>query len=105
MPLSRFTYLCVLVAPFALAQTGTRLTLGPPEFSGSAPSLPAITPADREMGELLSKSGGDDKLLATVPLLDEFIRRHPEYADAYSLRAYITMCLASPGMLQVILIR
>jgi tetratricopeptide (TPR) repeat protein len=70
------------------------MALEPLEFSGTPRSVPQLTSADREMGEVLKETGDDQKTLAALPLLNQFIQSHPDYGDAYSLRAYITMCLA-----------
>jgi hypothetical protein len=88
---ARFAWFCLFATPLALAQAGSRVALEPLEFSGSPRPTPQLTSAGREMGDVLNGTGDDNKTLASLRLLD---RCHPDYADACSRRAYITMCLA-----------
>ncbi len=65
----------------------------PPELSGEAKKVTKPSDADTELFELIGHLKNEDETKFTLPKLDDFITRHPDYSDALFLRAYCKACI------------
>jgi hypothetical protein len=65
----------------------------PPELSGEAKKVTKPSDADTELFELIGHLKNEDETEFTLPKLDDFITRHPDYSDALFLRAYCKACI------------
>jgi tetratricopeptide (TPR) repeat protein len=64
----------------------------PPELTGEPKKFSAPTPADRQLGEIVSHLNISE-MKSTLPMLNKFIEEHPDYSDAYFLRATSEACI------------
>src|SRR6266481_6050859 len=86
----------VLVSFPIFAQTDTLKIVGasePPEFSGGPKKVIKPSDADTELLELIGHLKNEDETKSTLPKLDDFIARHPDYSDAQFLRATCKACI------------
>ncbi len=68
----------------------------PPEMIGPPPAVIQPSPADLQFLEALGTIKNESDMKARLPLLNKLIADHPDYADAYSFRAYIEACMVEP---------
>jgi tetratricopeptide (TPR) repeat protein len=66
----------------------------PPELSGEAKKVSQPSEADAQFLEI-GISDKPDEVKTALPKLDHFIAKHPDYADAYFLRATYKACVLS----------
>ena len=61
----------------------------PPELTGQPKTLQTASEALRQFGRVMGKWKEKDPetIKALRPELDNFIRQHPDYSDAYTIRA------------------
>jgi tetratricopeptide (TPR) repeat protein len=71
----------------------------PPEMIGTPQTVVQPSAADRQFLDALGDTKAEDEMPARLPLLDKLIADHPDYADAYSFRAYIEACMVDPPRL------
>jgi tetratricopeptide (TPR) repeat protein len=72
----------------------------PPEMTGPPQVAIHPTPADQQFLDALGNTKNEKEMPARLPLLDKLIADHPDYADAYSFRAYIGACMVNPPNLR-----
>lgn len=65
----------------------------PPELTGEPKKLKNITEAQRQFGKVVEEFKDKEKTKETLPALDKFIAEHPEYSDAYFIRANCNLCI------------
>ena len=82
--------LTILIATTLSAQSPLRIAgiSEPPELTGEPKKFRQATDAEREMLDLVGKLKDESQARAAFPALDELIQHHPDYSDAYFLRAY-----------------
>lgn len=88
--------LILSVALPTLAQTGTLKISGvsePPELTGTPKTFTKPSDADTELFGIIGKLKDENETKSTLPKLDEFIERHPDYSDALFLRATCKACI------------
>jgi tetratricopeptide (TPR) repeat protein len=86
----------VLVSFPIFAQTDTLKIVGasePPEFTGAPKKGIKPSDADTELFELIGHLKDEGETKSTLPKLDDFIARHPDYSDAQFLRATCKACI------------
>jgi tetratricopeptide (TPR) repeat protein len=71
----------------------------PPEMTGPPQTAIHPSPADLQFFDTLGNTKSENEMPARLPLLDKLISDHPDYADAYSFRAYIEACMVDPPKL------
>jgi tetratricopeptide (TPR) repeat protein len=71
----------------------------PPEMIGPPQTAVQPSAADRQFLDALGDTKTEAEMPARLPLLDKLIADHPDYADAYSFRAYIEACMVDPPRL------
>jgi len=79
-----------------LAQTDTLKIVGtsqPPELNGAPKKVIKPSDADTEVFELIGHLKNQEETKSTLPKLDDFIARHPDYSDALFLRATCKACI------------
>jgi tetratricopeptide (TPR) repeat protein len=64
----------------------------PPELAGEPKKVTKPSEADSELFEIIGHLN-ENEVRSTLPKLDEFIKRHPDYSDALFLRATCTACI------------
>jgi len=94
---SPFIVLGLLVALSAFSETGkleADVVTMPPELSSDPVKQEKPSEADRQMLEVISLMKDDPKeAKLALPKLDEFIAAHPDYSDAYFVRATTEACI------------
>jgi tetratricopeptide (TPR) repeat protein len=87
----------LLAAPIAgFSQTPSTKIDGvsePPELTGDPKKVNRTTEADRQLFEIVGHLKDADETKSMLPKLDAFIKQHPDYSDAYFLRATCTACI------------
>jgi tetratricopeptide (TPR) repeat protein len=68
-------------------------TSEPPELTGEPKKVTEPSEADSELFEIIGHLKNEEEMKSTLPKLDEFIKRHPDYSDALFLRATCTACI------------
>src|SRR5471030_339205 len=92
------TLFTLLIAPLvALSQSSPVRIPGvdePPELLGEPKTFPTPPEALLQFKTVMDKWNEHDmeKVKALRPELDEFIRQHPDYSDAYTIRAMGDLC-------------
>lgn len=69
----------------------------PPEMIGVPPTKIQPSLADLQFLDALGNLKNESEMAARLPFLDKLIADHPDYADAYSFRAYIEACMVVPS--------
>jgi|SRR5215472_36522 len=80
----------LLLALPAFAQTNTLRISGvsePPELTGEPKKVTKPSDADMELYEIIGHLKDEQETKSILPRLDEFIKNHPDYSDAFFLRA------------------
>lgn len=86
----------LLVALPMFAQTATPKINGvsePPELTGVPKNVTKPSTVDTELFEIIGHLKDENEIKSTLPKLDEFIERHPDYSDALFLRATCKACI------------
>jgi len=65
----------------------------PPELMGPPKKVSEPSQADRQLFEIVGHLKDQTETNSTLPALDKFIKEHPDYSDAYFLRAYSQACI------------
>jgi len=65
----------------------------PPELTGEPKKIKKPTEALRQFAEVTGDVLDKDKAKAARPKLNDFIQRHPDYSDAYFMRAMCDLCV------------
>lgn len=65
----------------------------PPELSGEPKKPTKPSEAESELFELIGHLKNEEEVKSTLPELDEFIQKHPDYSDALFLRATCKACI------------
>ncbi len=65
----------------------------PPELSGEPKKIKKLTNAQRQFGEMIPGLTDQAKAKAARPKLSMFIEEHPDYSDAYFMRAMCDFCM------------
>jgi len=92
-------WLLILVVPAAILPQANSLKIRgvsePPELTGEPKEFVKPTEMDKEFYEIVQhvKDTDDSETRASLQKLDEFIKRHPDYSDAYFLRATCQSCI------------
>jgi tetratricopeptide (TPR) repeat protein len=94
----RFWLLILFFAPAMFSQTAPLKIEGvsePPELTGEPKEFVKPTDTDSEFYEIVVhvKDTDDSETRASMAKLDEFIKRHPDFWDAYFLRATCQSCI------------
>jgi|HubBroStandDraft_6_1064221.scaffolds.fasta_scaffold08537_6 tetratricopeptide (TPR) repeat protein len=92
---SLILYVLLVTLPI-LAQTDTPKIVGvsePPELAGAPKKVIKPSNADTELFEIIGHLKNEDETKSTLPKLDEFIKKHPDYSDALFLRATCNACI------------
>jgi hypothetical protein len=79
-----------------LGQTDTLKIVGisePPELTGAPKKVIKPSDADTELFALIGHLKNEDETKSTLPQLDDFIAKHPDYSDALFLRATCKACI------------
>lgn len=69
--------------------------LEPPELSGEPKKVTKPSEADRQLFEIIGHLKDENETKSSLPELDEFIKKNPDYSDAYFLRATCAACILS----------
>jgi tetratricopeptide (TPR) repeat protein len=69
----------------------------PPEMIGPPQTAVHPSAADLQFLDALGNTKNESEMTERLPLLDKLIADHPDYADAYSFRAYIEACVVEPS--------
>ena len=82
-------------APFAQSPTITLMGVAePPELLGPPKTPKAVSDTERHFFDLLTGDWNDLKTAKDIrDQLTTFSQEHPDYADAYYMRAVLTRCL------------
>ena len=92
---SLILYILLVTLPI-LAQTDNLKNVGvsePPELTGAPKKVIKPSDADAELFETIGHLKNEDETKSTLPKLDEFIKKHPDYSDALFLRATCNACI------------
>jgi tetratricopeptide (TPR) repeat protein len=65
----------------------------PPELSGEPKKVKKLTDAQRQFAEMIGELTDEAKAKAARPKLNKFIEEHPDYSDAYFMRAMCDFCM------------
>jgi tetratricopeptide (TPR) repeat protein len=87
-----------LLALPVFCQTGERTINGasePPELTGEPRKINKPSEADSQLFEVIGHLKDEAETKSTLPKLNEFIALHPDYSDAYFLRATCQACILS----------
>src|SRR5207248_1356870 len=80
----------------AFAQNGIDLVSAPPELSDEPKKVNKPSEADEQVFEIMKHLGkADAEAKANLPKLDDFLKRYPDYSDAYFLRATHNACISN----------
>src|SRR5438046_1712234 len=95
---SLLIYSCFLLASpvLMLSQTASTKINGvsePPELTGEPKKFDKPSESDRQLFEIIGKLQDEDDTKSSMPKLDEFIAQHPDYSDAYFIRATFAACI------------
>ena len=67
----------------------------PPELSGEPKKIKRLTGVQRQFGEMIPELTDEAKAKAARPKLNKFVEEHPDYSDAYFMRATCYFCTLS----------
>jgi hypothetical protein len=89
---------CLLLAGSTVAFSQTTSTpidgvSEPPELTGEPKKFNKPSDADSQLFEIIEHLKDQGETKSTLPKLDDFIRQHPGYSDAYFLRATCKACI------------
>jgi tetratricopeptide (TPR) repeat protein len=99
MPLLRCRFVLILLVTLSARgfsqSSSTRIAniAEPPELTGEPAKLKEASEADKQIFELVGHLKNEEETKATLPKLDAFIMQHPDYSDAYFLRATCLACI------------
>ena len=65
----------------------------PPELIGEPKKLKEPTPTERQLFEIVGHLKDQDETKTALPILNKVIEEHPDYSDAYFLRATCEACI------------
>jgi len=87
----------LLIAPVAtFSQSPSTRIEGvsePPELSGEPKKVSKPTEAEKQLFEIIGHLKDEEEIRLTLPKMNEFIDQHPDYSDAYFLRATCEACI------------
>ena len=86
----------MLVVLPAFTQVTTPMITGvsePPELTGAPKKVTKPSDTDTELFAIIGHLKDEDETRSTLPKLDEFIEKHPDYSDAFFLRATCKACI------------
>lgn len=95
----RSLYVCILLIatqPMVFSQSSPSRIAGvdePPELTGEPKRIMKLTGAQRQFGEIVGELSDGEKAKAARPKLNELIEEHPDYSDAYLMRAMCDLCM------------
>jgi tetratricopeptide (TPR) repeat protein len=90
---SLILHILLVALPTFAQSTTAKIVSEPPELTGAPKKVTKPSNADTELFEITRHLKDENEIKSTLPKLDEFIQRHPDYSDALFLRATCKACI------------